>query len=146
MSPAYEPWAEPIESLNLKKQDLNLYTEEEKQKLFYYRNKNNEYLPYFKEDIEKEIDVFKPNTFLPILKELDFPFYERRWLEYIKLCMKKGWSFSTVLRKYLAWCRLFDIKTRTFKDSNRFFMDGYDYNSFQYIPKIKFELSYGEDI
>lgn len=145
MSPAIEPFAEDIEKLGLCKQDLSEIPEERWKQLFFIDKKGNP-LPYFKEDIYNYIDVYKPCTFFPILKAIDVPFYEEKWLHLIKQAIQYQWKLKYILGKYIAWCKLFDNKDRGFKDSNKFFvdwLDGGDYQNFKYIPKISFEISYG---
>jgi hypothetical protein len=138
MTPAYEPWARPIETLGLKKQDLSLLNPSEED--YFFKTKTDEIFPYYKEDIYKAINVFKPSTFLPLFKELDIPFYEEIWLELIQRQMKCGNQLSFVFGKYLAKMKLFDFKKATFRDSNKFFIDVYEYDTFIYVPKIIFQI------
>lgn len=146
MSPAIKPMAASIESLGLPKQDISNLSEEDK-KLF-FQDKQNNIIPYYKEDIYNFINVYKPCTFFPILKAVDVPFYEEKWLSLIKNQILYQKDIRYVLGKYIAWCKLFDNKDRKFEDSNKFFTDwltGSDYNNFEYIPKIRFEITYGND-
>lgn len=140
MTPAYEPWAKPIETLGLKKQDLSLSYQHEE---WFFKTKTNEIFPYYKEDIYKVINVFKPSTFLPIFQELDIPFYEEEWLRLIKHQMERGGQLSFIFGKYLAKMKLFDFKQATFRDSSKFFIDIYSYNTFMYVPKITFQIGEG---
>lgn len=147
MSPTKEPFAAPIEILGIKKQTDPSNLEH---KQWFYTYKDGNIFPYYKEDIWKAIDIFKPCTFLPILKELDIPFIESKWLDLIESCVVRNERNLTaqVLGKYISWCKLFDIRQNTFKDSNKFFTDwltGSDYNNFHYNIKIKFEISYDKD-
>lgn len=132
MTPAYKPWAESIETLNLVKQDINHdYQKSE----WFYTYKDGTIFPFYKSDIKKIINVFKPSTFLPIFQELDIPFYEEKWLHLINQCIEKNGDFSCIFGKYLAWCKLFDIRRFGFQDSNKFFMNSYDYDNFIYTIK-----------
>lgn len=145
MTPAYEPWAEPIEVLDLKKQNLTLFCDKpvELLRTLFFTTKTGDFFPYLKEDIYNKIDVFKPNSFLPLFKELDIPFYEEEWLRLIKIQIKKGGQLSYIFGKYLAKMKLYDFKYKTFKHSNKFFPDYYTYQHFVYVPIIKFQI--GDD-
>jgi hypothetical protein len=131
MSPARKPYAQSFETLNLVKQ-----TDLSDEKLF-YKDKEGNIFPYLKTDICSKINVFKPYTFFPIFQELDIPFLEREWLRRIEYSIEIGASeeklASATFGRYLAWCKLKDIKGNTFKDSNKFFSDWYDYQNFHYI-------------
>jgi len=147
MSPAREPFAASIESLGLRKITDPYFLKNEN---LFYKYKDGTILPYYKEDIWKVVDIYKPCTFFPILQELDIPFIEERWLDLIKSCVVRNERNLTaqVLGKYISWCKLRDIEQNTFKNSNRFFIDwltGSDYNNFHYNLKIKFEISYDEE-
>ena len=148
MSPAKEPFAASMESLGLEKVTDLYYLE--KFKTHFYTYKDGTIMPYYKEDIWKVVDVYKPCTFFPILKELDIPFIEQYWLDFIKKEIIKNERNLTanVLGKYIAWCKLHDNKENTFKNSNKFFINwltGSDYENFHYNLKIKFEISYDEE-
>lgn len=145
MSPAKEPFAEKFEKLNLIKQtDLSDET-------LFYKDKKGNIFPYLKTDICDKINVFKPYTFFPTFQELDIPFLEEKWLSIVERNIEKGVSEEQMalatFGKYLSWCKLFDIKNNTFKDSNRFFTDwltGGDYYNFHYIydsPYWKFSYN-----
>lgn len=131
MSPAREPFAQSFETLNLIKQ-----TDLSDEKLF-YKDKEGNIFPYLKTEICNKINVFKPCTFFPIFQELDIPFLEGQWLHRIEYSIKHGASekklASATFGKYLTWCKLYDIKKNTFKDSDKFFSDWYDYLNFHYI-------------
>lgn len=80
-------------------------------KKIYYKKRNNEfYTELTKEEILNKIDINDPNTFLPYLKILDYPFIEKFWrsgLEY-----EKNFNFS----KYVAKMRLAAFKNFGFND------------------------------
>ena len=137
MTPFYEPYAESIKELGLVKQELNdiqNFNDTQKQ-TYFYTDKQGNIFPYYKEDIKKVINVLKPSTFLPIFQELDIPFYEEVWLENINRCIESNGNLSNIFGRYLAWCKLFDIKNRGFKDSNKFFIDIYEYRNHTYQVK-----------
>lgn len=130
-----------IEELGIEKQTLDWSYQKEE---WFYKYKDNVTIcPYYKEDINKVINPYKPYTFFPFLKEFDIPFIESYWLRLIKKTLERGQSLNNIFGKYLAWCKLKDIKYNTFKDSNKFFIDGYEYKEFEYKLKITFEIDYG---
>ena len=140
-----EAYAASIESLGLKKQTDPFLLEKD---TWFYKYKDDTILPYYKEDIWKVVNVFKPNTFLPILKELDMPFIENQWLILIKTALIKrvdGNLAKNVLGKYISWCKLKGNKWMTFEDSDRRFFGGYDYNYFHYLPLVQFGISYSKE-
>ena len=140
MTPAYKPWAESIDTLGLLKQNIALpYQKEE----WFYKYKDGKLFPYYKEDIKKKINVYKPCTFFPVLQALDVPFYEEEWLRMIKRQLERGsGDLSSIFGRYLAKMYLHDFRNFGFSDSSKFFSDWYDYHEFEYIPKIAFEVKY----
>ncbi len=52
-----------------------------KQNKDFYKDRNNERVNTCRDCMVRNIDVKKPSTFLPALKELDYPFVEGKWLE-----------------------------------------------------------------
>lgn len=138
-----KPFAEPFYELGLTPQDITLPYQKES---YFYKRKDGTIFPYYKEDIKKQIDVFKPYTFLPIFKELDIPFYEEEWLRLIQRNMEKGHDLSLIFGKYLAKMKLHDFKIRGFEDSDRFFATIDAYKHFKYIPEIKFKISYNKEV
>lgn len=143
MTPFNEPVAESFDKLGLVKQDITLSYQKESD---FYKRKDGTIFPYYKKDIKKQINVFKPSTFLPIFQELDIPFYENEWLKLIERCIEKGQDFSSIFGKYLAKMKLYDFKIRNFSDSDKFFSDIYDYRNFRYIPNIRFEINYDSEV
>lgn len=77
----------------------------------YYKKRNNEfYTELTKEEILNKIDINKPDSFLPYLEILDYPFIEEIWKNSLKY--KKNFNFS----KYIAKMRLAAFKGFGFKD------------------------------
>lgn len=69
----------------------------------YYRKRNNEfYTKLTKEEILNNIDVNNPNTFLPYLKILDYPYIKEVWKSHIEYDKDKYYIFG----KYIARMRL----------------------------------------
>ena len=80
-------------------------------KKIYYKKRNNElYTELTKEEILNKIDINNPNTFLPYLKILDYPFIEDIWRSSIKY--EKNFNFS----KYIARMRLAAFRNFGFND------------------------------
>ena len=125
-----------IEELGLIRQNIG---EEQ-----FYKYKDGSIFPYYKEDIKREINVFKPNTFLPLFKELDIPFIPHIWLETIKRVMKKGNDLSTVFGQYLAkMYHLKGFKEFGFEDSKQFCVSDIDtYCKQTYVPEIEFSVEW----
>lgn len=134
-----KPYAEPFFTLGLVPQDITSSLQDESN---FYKRKDGTIFPYLKEDIKKQIDVFKPCTFLPIFKELDIPFYEEDWLRQIQRNMEKGHDLSLTFGQYYAKMKLHDFKIRGFQDSDKFFSNINAYENFRYVPEIRFRLSY----
>ena len=65
-----------IEELGLKKRHFDPEFDKEE---WFYKDKNGNLFPYWKEDIKKYVDPHKPATFLQLLQELDIPFIELQW-------------------------------------------------------------------
>lgn len=81
----------------------------------YYRKRNNEfYIKLTKEEILNNIDVNNPNTFLPYLKILDYPYIEEVWNMYVKYSKNKYNTFG----KYIACMRLKGYVCYGYEDSN----------------------------
>lgn len=69
------------------------------------------------------VDVKKPETFLPILKELDRPFVETLWVEMVKKAYQKdpeGFTAQRALGTYLKSMALHKYHTYGFADSKKF--------------------------
>lgn len=80
----------------------------------YYRKRNNEfYTELTKEEILNNIDVNNPNTFLPYLKTLDYPYIKEIWKSYIEHNNK-----YQVFGKYIARMRLKGLIGYGYEDSN----------------------------
>lgn len=52
-----------------------------KQNRDFYKDRNNERVNTCRDCMVRNVDVKKPSTFMPALKELDYPFVEGKWLE-----------------------------------------------------------------
>ena len=87
---------------------------------YLYKKRNGNIYPYFKENIKKQINPFDSNTFINILKEMDYPFIQEEWDMLIKQCLKKKGLLNTILGKYISLMQTKSFKNFTFKDSNKF--------------------------
>lgn len=125
MTTVREPWAKSIEELGLYKiENISDYSEED-----FILNKDKNIFPYLKKEIEEIVDPFKPCTFLPILQELNMPFYEGQWIHKIR----ETKNINKVIFRYIGWCKLFDVKEQGFEHSSRIFEDIWAYNNCEYI-------------
>lgn len=100
---------------------------------WFYKCRNGETYPYTKEEIEKSIDPFVPSTFIPILKEMNYPFIEEEWIYNIISVINRRDNFD-FMNGYINKMNLFGFRNFTFKDSNKF--------NKQYIPidKCKYKI------
>lgn len=126
------PKCKSIEELGLSKQDTTFSFQKEK---WFWKKKDGTLFPYYKEEINKKINIFKPETFLPILKELDVPFLEEEWLMTIEQSIRKK-NLSNIFGKYLAKMKLCSFRCMGFSNS-RFSCENLE--TLEYIPKITFK-------
>lgn len=79
----------------------------------YFIKRNGQYYTDFtKEEIYGKIDNYNPNTFVPFLKILDYPFLKEEWFNTVKKAKN-----NKVFGKYCALMRLRSYRDFTFKDS-----------------------------
>ena len=81
----------------------------------YYKKRDGSY--YFKktkQEISKSIDNNNPNTFLPYLKDMDYPYIEKEWNSKIRYYGEKD---SSIFGRYIATMRLCSYRKFTYKDS-----------------------------
>ena len=79
---------------------------------YYKRQNNSYYLEYSKEEIKNMIDIYDESTFLPFLKELDYPYIQKQWER-----MRNRWNNSSVFGRYIALMRLASYRAFTWSDS-----------------------------
>jgi hypothetical protein len=80
----------------------------------YFIKRNGEYYTDFtKEEIYNKIDNHNPNTFMPFLQILDYPFLKEEWFSTMQRTKN-----NKVFGKYCALMRLCSYKDFTFKDSD----------------------------
>lgn len=85
----------------------------------YFQTRHNKwYTKYTKQEIYNLIDVTEPNTFIPFLEEMDYPYFEREWGETLAHRALYTWvPLSSTLGVYINKMRLSSFKNFTFKDS-----------------------------
>lgn len=90
----------------------------------YYKDKHgNWYTKYTKSDLRDMINPLNPNTFIPILKEMDYPYIEGIW----RSCLAHSANVAceslnsspkrTVFAHYIARMQTVAFQNKTFKDS-----------------------------
>lgn len=84
----------------------------------YFKDRNNnDYTKYTKAEIRDKVDPFKPETFIPILKDMDYPYFENEWGDTLSKSYKGVGGTKTVFGRYIEKMRLNDYKYFTFEDS-----------------------------
>lgn len=78
----------------------------------FFKSRTGEIYPYLKEDIYAFIDENDPNSFRPILEDLDYPYIEDEWNE-----LKENFPDSNILGKYISKMKLAAYKNYGYKDS-----------------------------
>jgi len=83
-------------------------------KKYYKKQDGSYYLKKTKQEILKSIDNNDLNTFLPYLKDMDYPYIENEWNAKVKHYGEKNGS---VFGRYIATMRLCAYRKFTYKDS-----------------------------
>lgn len=90
----------------------------------YYKDKHgNWYTKYTKSDLRNMINPLNPDTFIPILKEMDYPYIESIWRSCLAQSANtacKSLNYSPKLRvfaHYIARMQTIAFQNKTFKDS-----------------------------
>ena len=87
-------------------------------KIIYFKDRNNnDYTKYTKEEICDKIDPFKPETFIPFLKDMNYPYFENEWGDILSKTYKRFGKTKTIIGRYISKMRLKGYKNFTFKDS-----------------------------
>jgi hypothetical protein len=83
----------------------------------YYRKRDNTfYTDKTKSEIITEIDPFNPDTFMPYLKILNFPYFEEEWKRMVETWSKPEHR-HTIFGRYLAKMRLCSFRNFTYEDN-----------------------------
>lgn len=85
--------------------------------IYFKDRNNNEYTKYTKEEIRDKVDPFRPETFIPFLKDMNYPYFENEWGNILSKSYKSIGGTKTVIGKYISKMRLCSYKNFTFKDS-----------------------------
>ena len=70
--------------------------------IYFKDRNNNDYTKYTKEEIRNIINPFKPETFIPILKDMNYPYFEREWGNILSQSYKIFEGTKTVIGRYIA--------------------------------------------
>lgn len=84
--------------------------------IYFKDRNNNDYTKYTKEEIRDMIDPFKPETFIPILKNMNYPYFESEWGNTLRHSCKMN-KIKFTIGRYISKMRLCGYKNFTFKDS-----------------------------
>ena len=85
-------------------------------KKYYRKRDNNFYLDKTKEEILSEIDYDNPETFLPYLEILDYPYLEYEWN--YRLRFGREHNLNNIFGRYIALMRLKGYRCFSYQDSN----------------------------
>ena len=86
-------------------------------KKYYRKRDNNFYLDKTKEEILSEIDYDNPETFLPYLEILDYPYLEYEWN--YRLQFGREHNLNNIFGRYIALMRLRGYRGFSYQDSDR---------------------------
>lgn len=81
---------------------------------YFLKRDGSYYLKETKQEILKKIDYDKPETFLPYLKDMDYPYIENEWNFKVKHYGEKD---GNVFGRYIATMRLCAYRGFAYKDS-----------------------------
>ena len=80
----------------------------------YYQKKNKQfYTEHTKQELINIIDPYNINTFLPVLKVLDYPYIKKYWEK-----ITTTYKGKNILGRYLARMNLLSYRDYTWKDSD----------------------------
>ena len=85
-------------------------------KKYYRKRDNNFYLDKTKEEILSEIDYDNPETFLPYLEILDYPYLEYEWNYRLQLGRER--NLNDISSRYIALMRLKGYRGFSYQDSD----------------------------
>lgn len=126
-----------IEEFGLKKRHFDPEFDKEE---WFYKDKNGNLFPYWKEDIKKYVDPHKPATFLQLLQELDIPFIEREWKNILGKAYNSNnptQQIQSVFSRYLSLMKLRGYRSYGFNDT-RFFIE-LDIDPFEEYAKVEYK-------
>ena len=83
----------------------------------YYRKRNNDfYTDETKIEILSKIDYDNPETFLPYLKLLDYPYLKEEWSNRVRHGRER--AYTNIFGGYIALMRLRGYRDFSFQDSD----------------------------
>lgn len=83
----------------------------------YYRKRNNSfYTNETKIEILSKIDYDNPETFLPYLEKLDYPYLKEEWARKVK--HGREHNYTNIFGRYIALMRLKGYRDFSFQDSS----------------------------
>ena len=85
--------------------------------IYFKDRNNNDYTKYTKEEIRDIVNPFRPETFIPFLKDMNYPYFENEWGHILSNSYKGVGGTRTVIGRYISKMRLMSYKNFTFKDS-----------------------------
>ena len=119
---------------------------------WFYKDKEGNIFPYWKEDIQRYIDPHKPSTFLFLLEELNIPFIELEWIRLLEKAYNScniTQSIQNVFGRYLALMKLKGYRSYRFEDTVIFIGQSVDifdyYASVIYIPTTQIAITKADE-
>lgn len=85
--------------------------------IYFKDRQGNYYTKNTKEEIKNIINPFKEDTFLTILKDMDYPYIRHEWNKILDYYVKKDKPLSHVIIAYFHFVNLKTNREYTFKDS-----------------------------
>lgn len=85
--------------------------------IYFKDRNNNDYTKYTKAEIRDKVNPFRPETFIPILKDMNYPYFENEWGNILSKSYKSFGGIKNVIGRYIAKMRLNGYKYFTFEDS-----------------------------
>ena len=86
------------------------------QKTYYRKRDNSFYTDETKAEILSKIDYDNPETFLPYLEILDYPYLEEEWLYRVKIGREH--NHTNIFGRYISSMRLTGFRSFSFQDSS----------------------------
>ena len=84
---------------------------------YFLKRDGSYYLKETRQEILEKIDYDKPETFLPYLKDMDYPYIEYEWNVHTKYWRDN--KKNNIFGRYLSLMRLWSFRSFTWKDSDR---------------------------
>lgn len=85
-------------------------------KIYYRKRDNSLFTDETKMEILSKIDYDNPETFLPYLEILDYPYLEEEWMHRVEHGRK--YNHTNIFGRYIALMRLKGFRDFSFQDSN----------------------------